>query len=474
MAAVQWDREKSSNRVKQQDELLREYLQHHLYPYSPFYRRRFDAAGIAPKNIGSVGELAKLEPTTWREVVAEPGAFVLRPTERAIARFGDRRLVMAIARAKLRGRVPQLNRDLIDPSFKPVHWILAGDVPVGYSSEDLERLGEAGRRFLQVAGVGREDVIAGLVPPGPNLSYWQVVDGARHAGVAAVHLEPGASLRRLEAFAPTVLAGTGDGLEQVLETIGSSRGRLPGLRTLLVVGGPLTDDAERDTLRRLGRSAGEEDLEVVAAWAPPGVRTLWAECRGGRELHTYPDFEWLEVLPEGEVAWTSLVWHGTTFLRLATGVRGVIDDSPCSHCGRVGPRLRVTSPPARLGAPPPLRAPVVTTVPDEDVEEDFVELEDAELTASEPAASEPDELEPVGANLRILDEHPGVAAWQAEYRRVDGHVELIVFVAPAGVDRLGPLFRELDATLQATQYVVMRPEQISERVVRAGAVVDLR
>jgi hypothetical protein len=76
--------------------------------------------------------------------------------------------------------------------------------------------------------------------------------------------------------------------------------------------------------------------------------------------------------------------------------------------------------------------------------------------------------------LNVLDEHPGVAAWQAEYRRVEGLDELIVFVAPAGVDRLGPLFRELDLTLSATQYVVQRPEQIAERRRRDGAIVDLR
>ena len=49
-----------------------------------------------------------------------------------------------------------------------------------------------------------------------------------------------------------------------------------------------------------------------------------------------------------------------------------------------------------------------------------------------------------------------------------------MFVAPAGVDRLGPLFRELDLTLSATQYVVQRPEQIAERRRRDGAIIDHR
>jgi hypothetical protein len=36
------------------------------------------------------------------------------------------------------------------------------------------------------------------------------------------------------------------------------------------------------------------------------------------------------------------------------------------------------------------------------------------------------------------------------------------------------LFRELDLTLSATQYVVQRPEQIAQRRRREGAVVDHR
>src|SRR5437870_13920525 len=104
VAAVQWDRDKPKERQKEQEELLREYLVHHLYPYSPFYRRRLDAAGATPKTVSGFADPAKIEPTTWAEVTADPAAFVLRPTERAIARFGDRRLVMAITRAKIRGR----------------------------------------------------------------------------------------------------------------------------------------------------------------------------------------------------------------------------------------------------------------------------------------------------------------------------------------------------------------------------------
>jgi hypothetical protein len=477
---VQWDHEKPKVRQKEQEEQLREYIAHHLYPYSPFYRRRFDAAGIAPRNITGFEDLAKLEPTRWSDVTSEPVAFVLRPTERAIIRFGERRLVGAITRAKFRGKVSQVNRDLIDPAYKPIHWHFDGDVPVGYSAEDVERLCEAGRRVLHLAGLTRDDAIVDVTPSGPSLEFWQLVDGARSAGLSAVHFGPGVSADRIAAAAPTALAGPPEALQGALEALRAGNHKIEGLRTLLVLGA-LLDDPGRNALRALGQEVGEQDMEVVLAWAPAGVRALWGECRGGHYFHTYPDLEWLEVLPDGELAWTSLSWHGTAFARLRTGVSGTLEDVTCENCGRIGPRISVSSAStarrpaptwALAGAPaaapatgPAAARPASPTAvfgrPPLDEDED----EDDEVQVLVPLDTDA---------LSVLDEHPGVAAWQAEYRRVDGADELIVFVAPAGVDRLGPLFRELDLTLSATQYVVQRPEQIAERRRRDGAVLDHR
>src|SRR5438105_3330770 len=342
VAEVQWDHEKPKNRLREQEEQLREYVAHHLYPYSPFYRRRFDAAGITPRNITGFDDLAKLEPTRWSDVTAEPVAFVLRPTERAIIRFGERKLVGAITRAKFRGKVSQVNRDLIDPAYKPIHWHFDGDVPVGYSAEDVERLSETGRRMLHLAGLTRDDAIVDVSPPGPSLEFWQLVDGARSAGLSAVHFGPGVSADRIAAAAPTVLAGPPDALEPALEGLRAGNHRIEGLRTLLVLGS-LFDDDDRNALRSLGQAVGEHGIEVVLAWAPAGVRALWGECRGGKWFHTYPDLEWLEVLPDGELAWTSLSWHGTVFARLRTGVSGTLEDVTCENCGRTGPRISVSS-----------------------------------------------------------------------------------------------------------------------------------
>jgi hypothetical protein len=478
VTSVQWDHDKPKTRLKEQEEQLREYVAHHLYPYSPFYRRRFDGASIAPRSITGFDDLAKLEPTRWSDVTAEPVAFVLRPTERAIIRFGERRLVGAITRAKFRGKVSQVNRDLIDPAFKPIHWHFDGDVPIGYSAEDVERLCETGRRVLHLAGLTRDDAIVDVTPPGPTLEFWQLVDGARSAGLSAVHFGAGVAADRIAAAAPTVLAGPPDALETVLDSLRAGNHRIDGLRTLLVLGS-LLDEADRKGLRDSGQAVGEADLDVVVAWAPAGVRALWSECRGGRYFHTYPDLEWLETLPDGEIAWTSLSWHGTVFFRLRTGVSGTVDDVTCENCGRTGPRITVSSASsarrpsptwalAAGGAGPAAVAeprPAETMFGPPPAEAGQEEEEEDEIRVLVPLDTEV---------LSVLDEHPGVAAWQAEYRRVDGTDELIIFVAPAGVDRLGPLFRELDLALSATQYVVQRPEQIAERRRRDGAIVDLR
>jgi hypothetical protein len=321
-----------------------------------------------------------------------------------------------------------------------------------------------------VAGLTRDDAIVDVTPPGPSLEFWQLVDGARSAGLSAVHFGPDVSGDRIAAAAPTVLAGPPDTLEAALESLRAGKHRIDGLRTLLVLGS-LLDEVDRTALRRLGQAVGEESLEVVVAWAPAGVRALWSECRGGRYFHAYPDFEWLELLPDGEIAWSSLSWHGTVFFRLRTGVSGTVDDVTCENCGRTGPRITVSS---ASSARRPIPTWAQSTGPS------TATRPAAEAVFGRPLIEEEEEdegevLVPLDTEaLAVLDEHPGVAAWQAEYRRVEGIDELIVFVAPAGVDRLGPLFRELDLALSATQYVVQRPEQIAERRRRDGAVVDNR
>jgi phenylacetate-coenzyme A ligase PaaK-like adenylate-forming protein len=297
----------------------------------------------------------------------------------------------------------------------------------------VDRLAEIGRRWLELAGVARYDVLVSVLPPGPNLSYWELVLGSRQAGVSALHLNPSTTVPQLAAARPNVLAGRPGDLVRLLEAARPIERNLDGLRTVLVAGGRLDGSTRRQLMGLVDGRAS-----VVAAWAPPGVRALWSECREGDGFHTSPDAEVLEVVDplsgvpvapgsEGEIVWTALDWKGTVFLRLRTGVYGALDATVCPACGRSTPRLLPTS-----------------------------------------------MAEPSFAN--VLDSHPAVGAWQAELRTVDGAEELIVYLSLEANGRPGRLLRELDRHLTVTQFVVLPRRRLDARISAHGdtRVLDLR
>jgi hypothetical protein len=274
-----------------------------------------------------------------------------------------------------------------------------------------------------------------IVDPGPSLAFWQLQLGTRRGGIATLFLGSDVPPDEVARLRPSVLAGRGGDLIRLLEAGRAAGYSFAGLHTLLVVGEPL-DPARRSRLAALGGSAGGP-VAVVAAWAPPGVRALWWECRDGIDVHTWPSTEVVELVDplsgtpvppgaDGEVVWTPLGWKGSVILRLRTGVFGCFDDTQCVSCGRSSPRMRV-----------------VVQLP---------------------------------SFARILDDHAGVSLWQAELRTFDNAEELIVFLTPDAAGHPGRLLRELDRQLSVTQFVVLDKRTLNARLKRHGdaRVVDLR
>jgi hypothetical protein len=394
------------------------YLRREVVAYAPFWRTlpapSLDAVPARPA----------------AALLASAPELVLRPDVSSVYRSGSRRLALRTAWWRLWGRQERVNQRVLVPRFKPVLWVLADGAPIGYSAADVERLGRIGARWLADAGVVEDDVLVSVLPPGPDVAWWQVVLGARALGVSAVHLGAAGDTAGLD---PTVLVGRPMDLLRALQQQQQEEGG--GLRPRLVLA---VDRPVDDGLRsRLSAAAG--GAPVLSAWAPPGVRALWAECRGGAAagLHTWPASEVLSLTDPlsgvaappgagGEVVWSALGWRGTVLLGLRTGVFATIDAAPCPACGREAPRLYVS------GSTP--------------------------------------------AFLAVLDRHPDVLGWQAELRTVDGVEELIVFLAVARVERLDQLLREVDGELSATQFVVLDPVALNARVAAHddARVVDLR
>ena len=411
-----------------QDRALARYVRNHVAPFS-----RFHAEVLRAQPVNGRGDLASL-PLVRLDEIDDPADLVLRPTADRLASAPDRDLRIGWWWARLRRRTAAFNREVLEPHYKPIHWH-AEPLPIGYTASDLERLADVGRAGLEMAGVGANDVIVSVHPPGPTLAFWQLHLGARRAGVPSLFLGPDVAPDEVARLRPTVLAGRGGDLIRLLEDGRDAGFSFAGLSTLIVLGEPL-DPARRARLAEVGGSPSGP-VAVVAMWAPPGVRALWTECRDGIDVHTWPTAEVVELIDplsgasvppgaDGEMVWTPLGWMGSVVLRLRTGVYGCIDDTACVSCGRTSPRLRV--------------------------------------------------VHPLPPFARILDDHPGVASWQAELRDVDGAEELIVYLSAAVAGHPGRLLRELDRQLSVTQFVVLDKRGIQARLQAHGdaRVLDLR
>ena len=434
------DRERLERQRAEQDRAVATLLRQEVIPYSRFHRDR-----LSGSTVGSVADLARL-PTMSLEDVGDPASLVLRPTAEQIAAAGSFDLKSRLFVAKLANKVGALNRSVIDPLYKPVHWVMAESIPIAYSARDLDRLAEIGRRWLEAAGVQVADTIVSLLPPGAHLAYWQLLLGARVGGLSAIGLDPRTSSADVVALQPTVLAGSMAGLARLA---GEGAPPMPEVRTIIAVGDPV--DPRLAAIRQL---SGRRDVAVVTAYAPPGVRALWAQCRGGTGLHTWPATEIIELdpSPHGEIVWTGIGWYGSAFVRLRTGVAGTLVEGMCPACGRTTARLVELRAASRHDeAPAPAARPAVEPPPPEEDEDwpDFVE---------------------------VLGGHPDVAAWQVEMRTVGDEDELIVYLAPVIDGHPGRLVRALDQQLAATQYVVLDGSTVEQRIARHGGeqILDLR
>lgn len=405
------DRQRPERVRSEQDRHLTRYLKRQVSPYSHHYRPLIQRAAGA----GGKGRdlLARLPLTSLNDLDA-PEHLVLRPTDESIQIGGDPGLAVRVLGARLFGRVHHVNRTHVEPTYKPVHWVLDDGVPVGSSVADLDRLAELGRRWLESAGIGPRDILVGLVAPGPHLGYWELVLGARRAGLSALHLDGIPAAADVERLKPTVLAGASADLLDLFDEAAREGRDLSSVHTLLVVGELLADD----TRARLAAWLDRADGAVLTAWAPAGVRALWTECRGAVGLHTTPAAEVIEMV-NGEVVWSALGWSGTVLLRLRTGIEGTLADAQCPACGRAGIRITPT-------AGPLLMAP-------------------------------------------ILDRVVGEGRWQVELRTAAGIDELIVYVAHDARNEAAPLLQALVGELPpVTQFVLVPSKRINERLAEFG------
>jgi hypothetical protein len=315
------------SRSTRRDRVVGAYVRRELYPHTDAARARIDASAVVGGNVRSVADLASIEPVALADV-GDGGAYVVRPTRRALLRSGSPYMRLRTMWASTWGRWNAFVSS-IELDYRPVHFFTADGVPVGAAAADLVRLAGLGAEWLRSLGVGRHDSVALVGGAGSGIEAWELSGGTRRAGVSLAVLDDPLGAAR---HSVTVVAGSDDAVAAAL-----AGGAWPELRLALVLG----DSTER-TAARLAKLGATDSVALRRAWAPAGTRSVWYECRGGETYgwHTTPSAEFVEVHEHEEVVWTGLGWAGTVFLRLRTDVRADrIDDGPCPGCGHVGPRL---------------------------------------------------------------------------------------------------------------------------------------
>lgn len=347
-----WERTPPDRLAELQATALVRYIAGEVHPLSPSQRARLDAAGLGAR-IGDLDRYARLPPIAPTDVDGLDA--VLRPAAAGLRRSYLRR---RWRRARLSLRRRRFVDEVVEPRYRPIHFDDHGSMMVATTGDDLDRLAELGRRWLEHAGLTPADAVVALLPASADLAFWQFVLGAQRGGVPTLHLGPTATPAAVAAYGPTVVVGRTAELLAVAEGALAAGVALDDVRVVLAVGDPA--DPAFGRLNASFATARAGSVEVVPAWAPPGVRALWSGCAAptgaivagaaARGLHTWPDSELIEVVTPGaaepvgagragELIWSPIGWAGTAVLRLRTGVEGRLAHDPCPACGRTTPRV---------------------------------------------------------------------------------------------------------------------------------------
>lgn len=303
-----------------QQERIRKIIRY-AYRNVPFYRKRFDEAGLKPESIKSVDDIEKI-PFTTKTVLRDyyPLGILAVP---------PRRLYCLHASSGTTG--------------KPI--------VVAYTRGDLERWTRLMGRTFDVAGVGKGDIVQnmygyGLFTGGLGFHY-----GARAVGATVVPTSVGNTKRQLmllKDLRSTVAACTPSYMVYLCEasrTEGYDPGKDFALRIGLFGAEPWSEEARKRIEDTFGLRA--HDCYGMSELYGPGVAI---ECEQRNGLHVWcdeflvetinPDTgEVLEPGSEGELVFTMLSREAMPLLRYRTRDLSRVFEEECA-CGRYHNRIQ--------------------------------------------------------------------------------------------------------------------------------------
>ena len=352
-----WDRLDPAEAERLQMARLRRYLRCKVLPFSPYYGERVGLDLI--RGLRRHRDLEQL-PMTSKGELAEARDFVLSPKEEIL-----RRRPATFLRVLLRGRAKvaqELAREYRPVLMTSTTGRSADPVPFFYSTYDLDVLGLAGQRLMEIGGSRVEWKHLNLFPYAPHLAFWQAHHAGTRFGTFCLSTGGGkvmgtdGNVRLLGKIRPEVLIGMPTFIYHVLQRAVEEEVELTGLRRI-VLGGEKVPEGVRRKLKALAARLGSGRVDVVATYGFTEAKMAFPECPIPRHAsssgyHVYPDLCIVEVVnpatgrqvPDGtpgEIVFTPLDSRGSVVLRYRTGdlIEGGIVREPCPHCGRLLPRL---------------------------------------------------------------------------------------------------------------------------------------
>jgi phenylacetate-CoA ligase len=293
------------------------------YENVPYYKKRFDDAGIKPEDIKTLDDIQKLPLTTKDDL-------------RAAYPFG----MFAVPRRKI-VEVHTSSGTTGKPTVS------------GYTREDLEIWSEVMARGLTMFGLTEDDIIQNTHGYGLFTGGFGVHYGAQKIGATVIPISTGQTRRQIEImkdFGTTILIFTpsyGLYLAEVAEEEGMSDEDL-NLKAIGFGAEMWTEEMRQEIQKRFNAPA--YNIYGLTEIMGPGIALECPEQDGLHvmEDHFYPeviDSETMEVLGEGEkgeLVLTTLTRQGMPIIRFRTKDVTSLRRNPCS-CGRTHVKMdRIT------------------------------------------------------------------------------------------------------------------------------------
>ncbi|MDG6224235.1 MAG: AMP-binding protein [Candidatus Thermoplasmatota archaeon] len=352
--------------IRNQEDKLRDFIQHQLYPFSPYYRRLFDDKGIDPRSIRRIKDLELVPLTRKEDIMPSPENpkrykdFILQPDPEKIKRHWPKSVLAGMRLKELVGiDVKKEIREEYYPSFMiATSGTTGNNVPFMYTRKDILQLSENYAYTRELTGMKDEYVLLNVFPFAPHLAfifaYWvNIVSSIRmfHTGGGSI-TSTDKTLDVLRAVDANILVGIPSYVYHLLRKAQEKGTDLSSIKLIGTAGEKLSRGA-RERMLDILKERGARDVGIFDLYGTTEMRDAYCECApGSGTYHIHPNIHIAEIVDpqtgeqkaEGEagaLAITNIDGRGTVVCRYLIGdiFEGGLKYGKCPHCGCSVPRL---------------------------------------------------------------------------------------------------------------------------------------